>query len=1105
MRKHSFPEMRKLLLGRCLILISCFCLIGIPAIGQNQQIHLQKKALTLKEAFGEIERQTDLSVDYDAQTVNVSRQASVPQTSMTVNEFLKAILQGTGYTHEIQGNHILIKSSNRQGTPKLVSGKIVDSKGEPVAGANILVVGSNHGTSSNQNGEFSIDVSDNDILDVSFIGFVPEQIQIKGQSLVNIRLKEDTKLLDEVVVIGYGTVKRSDLTGSTSSLSGDKITTINTPQFSAQLQGKMAGVQVTRSSGSPNSTATIRVRGVTTISTNDPLVIVDGVPGDINDIASEDVENIQVLKDAASAAIYGSRAAAGVILITTKRANSKDFHLGYNIEYGIDTPTEVPSSTNAVNWMKGLNEYMYNGGASSLSSVYSDDYINSYSTNHASDPDNYPDTDWMNLGLKNTTSHQRHTFTLSGGTEKLRTNFSLNYYNTDALYKSKNYEKYNVRINNDYNINKYIHAAVDLNLSYGRYKTPQTGEGYTGLLLYAPPVFNAYWSDGSFAPGKDGENPLAILSNGGSILQNSYHIRGKIQLDITPFKNLTVSAVVAPNWYFYKGKNHRISYKLRQLNGDYIYGNGSSSTNLSESRNDNNSITKQLYANYKIEIGKHSISVMAGYEDYAYKWENESAWRQNYTLKNFPYLDLGPADYQYNSGSASHNAYRSVFGRVMYSFDNRYLIQANIRSDGSSRFAKGHRWGTFPSFSAGWVISEEPWFKSNSINFLKLRASIGQLGNERIGSDFPYQAALNFGTGYIPNISTGISDIVQTAYQSDYAFEDITWETTTTYGIGTDFSLLRGRLRGALDIYYKKTKDMLLEVGFPSYFGYNSPTKNAADMHTRGWDLELSWNDQIGDFGYSISANLSDYRSKMGYMADRQVIGSNKITEEGSYYNEWYMYKSKGIILNEDAMYDSDGNKIPLLTSNDKPGCIQYVDIDKDGNITASKDRVKLGNSLPEYLYGGSISANWKGIDFNLSFQGIGHRKVLWSWYNTPFNYTAYSCPQVLWNSHWSPNATDEQNAKAKYPMISSNQTNLYAASDFYLFNGAYMRIKNITLGYTLPKNITQKIMIDKLRFYFTINDLPAFSNYPHGYDPEWSYSSDLLLTSYIFGMNINF
>ena len=250
---------------------------------------------------------------------------------------------------------------------------------------------------------------------------------------------------------------------------------------------------------------------------------------------------------------------------------------------------------------------------------------------------------------------------------------------------------------------------------------------------------------------------------------------------------------------------------------------------------------------------------MVGYEGYTYSWENEGASRTNYTLKNYPYLDLGPADYEYNSGSAGHNAYQSVFGRIMYSYAGRYMIQANIRADGSSRFANGYRWGTFPSVSAGWVISEEPWFNVAPISYLKLRASIGQLGNERIGSEFPYQAALTFGTGYIPNASTGTADIVQTAYQSDYAFEDITWETTTTYGGGLDFSFFKGRLHGSIDGYYKKTENMLITIGFPSYFGYNSPQSNGADMHTTGWDLELGWRDNVGDFSAQCQTSVDKY------------------------------------------------------------------------------------------------------------------------------------------------------------------------------------------------------------------------------------------------------
>ena len=441
----------------------------------------------------------------------------------------------------------------------------------------------------------------------------------------------------------------------------------------------------------------------------------------------------------------------------------------------------------------------------------------------------------------------------------------------------------------------------------------------------------------------------------------------------------------------------------------------------------------------------------------------------------------------------------------MYSWADRYMLQANIRSDGSSRFADGHRWGTFPSVSAGWVISEEPWFNKSVINYLKLRGSIGQLGNERIGSEFPYQAKLTFGTGFIPNASTGSSDVVQTAYQTDYAFNTITWETTTTYGIGADITLLNNRLRASADYYYKKTTDMLMEVGFPSYFGYNAPQNNAADMNTKGWDLELSWSDQINDFRYGASFNISDYRSKMGYMANRQKIDGTKITEEGSYYNEWYGYKNLGIILNDAAMYDEDGNPIAVLTNNDKAGNIRYLDIDKDGKITASNDRVRLGNSLPELQYGGSLWAEWKNFDFNLSFQGIGHQLVYWSWPGTPFNYQAYACPLNLIENHWSPTATDAENAKAKYPKLTTNNTNIYANSDFYLFNGAYMRIKNITLGYTIPSEITKKFFVNKLRVYFSANDLPAFSKYPDGYDPEWDRSSDLIMSSYIFGLNVSF
>ena len=1094
-----------------LMFVSTFSLFATTSFSQNTKVDLNIENATIKEVLLEIKKQTSVSFLYNNEELNDSKRVTLNVSNNSIEQVLGLILKNQGLAYSVENNVILIyqpekTAAQQQSNKRVITGTVIDVNSEPVIGANIVEKGTTNGVITDADGKFTLSVSNDAVLQISYIGYITQEVTTKNQNALSIVLNEDLQALEEVVVVGYGTARKIDLTGSTSFVSGEKLNMKNTPQLSNQLQGQMAGVQITRSSGDPTAGATIRVRGITTLSTNDPLVIIDGIPGSINNVAPEDVKDIQVLKDAASAAIYGSRAAAGVILITTKRARNNEFHLSYNTEYGIDAPTAVPKFANSVQWMKGYNELAYNDGATSLFSAYSEDLINNYAQLRASDPDIYPDTDFMGMGIKNSTQHQRHFLSLSGGTEKLRTNFSLNYYNADALYDHKSYERYNARVNNDYTINNWIHANVDMNLLYSNTVTPHNYDGsIVRDFMMRSPMYNAYWSDGTYADGKDGDNPFALHELGGSIRGQNYRMGGKVQLDLTPVKGLTISAIAAPQYTFNKGKDHKKKYKVARINGDMIYGTGYGTTNVSETRNDTYSLTMQFYANYKLMLDRHSIGLMAGYEDYTYKWENQGASRTNYTLDNFPYLNLGPADFQYNSGTAGHNAYRSVFGRIMYSWADRYMLQANIRSDGSSRFADGHRWGTFPSVSAGWVVSEESWFNKNMVNLLKLRGSIGQLGNERIGSEFPYQAALIFGTGFIPNGSTGMSDVVQTAYQMDYAFKTITWETTTTYGVGADIILLNNRLRGSADYYYKKTTDMLMQVGFPSYFGYNSPQNNAADMYTKGWDLELAWNDQINDFRYGISFNISDYRSRMGYMADRQMIDGNRLTEEGSYYNEWYGYRNLGIILNDAAMIDENGNPIAVLTNNDKAGNIRYLDVDGDGKITASNDRVRLGNSLPELQYGGSLWAEWKNFDFNLSFQGIGRQLVYWSWAGTPFLLQAYPCPSNLIESHWSPTASDEENAKAKYPKLTTNTANLYANSDFYLFNGAYMRIKNITLGYTIPSKITKKFYANKVRVYFSANDLPAFSKFPDGYDPEWNRNSDLITTSYIFGLNVSF
>ena len=988
---------------------------------------------------------------------------------------------------------------------KTITGTVVDENGDPAIGAAIVVLeDATRGAIVDDNGRYSITVSPNQTLRISSIGFKTKDIKVGSSDVIDINLETDINLLDNAVAIGYGTARKGDLTGSISSVRGETVTERSQTMLSTALQGQIAGLQVTRSGGAPGSQGTIRIHGVTTMSTNDPLVIIDGVPGSINDVVAEDVQDIAVLKDAASASIYGSRAAAGVILITTRRAQENKFSVDYNYYYAIDKPTAKPKMVGAVDWMKTVNDLKYNDGASSPFSEFTEEYINEYPSKNASDPYHYPSTDWLDVVLKKTTSHQQHTISINGGKDNLKTKFTMNYQKGDGYYDNRSYERYTGRLNNDWQVTKWLKANVDLDFSKSESISPSNNNVMYFTYVISP-IYCPFWEDGSYADVKDGGNIIASIDKGGTSNTQYYKMGGKIQFDIKPFKDLTVTTIFAPRFSFTKGKTFAKAVAVeRKADGSISTNQFHKTTDLSETRNDNHSYTYQAYANYGKKFGLHSVNAMVGYEGYTYEWENLGASRNKFQLDNYPYLNIGPEDFQFNSGSAGHNAYQSAFGRLMYSFKDRYMLQVNFRADGSSRFAKECRWGYFPSVSAGWVISEEPWFSNNVVSYLKLRGSWGQLGNERIGSEFPYQAAISFGNSYMMN-KDGSVTALQNAAQVYYAFRDITWETTTSTGVGLDATLFDGRLRFNGDYYHKKTENMLLTLGFPSYAGFSAPNQNAGDMFTNGWDIELGWQDRIGDFSYGISANLSDYRSKMGYVGDKKTVNGNNLIEEGSYYNEWYVYKTDGLIMTKEDLYGSDGQRIPTYSNNDKAGDIKYVDVNGDGKIN-SDDKVKMGNSLPEYLYGGNIFMGWKNWDFNMSFQGIGRQMVMFQyWWIQPYKEQWGSVPELLVGNYWRI-GDDAANKTAKYPRVTYTNTGSQSVgSDYWLFNGAYFRVKNITLGYTVPKRIMEKTFIKNLRVYANITDLPAISKFPKGWDPEAPANGDYISTSFIMGVNVKF
>ena len=994
---------------------------------------------------------------------------------------------------------------------KLVTGKVTDSNNEALPGASILVKGTTIGVISDLNGEFEINIPndmDDPVLIVSFIGYVNQEISVKNQSDVNISLEENLSSLEEVVVVGYGTQKKSDLTGAVSTISGGDIAERKTAQVSQALQGTVPGVMVTRNNNSPGSSASIRIRGITTIGDSNPLIIVDGVPmNSIDNINSNDIESISVLKDAASASIYGSRAAAGVIVVTTKRAKKGDLSLNYNYEYGIETPTTLPEYVDVTRYMQIANELRWNDNGNNANEfpLYTQDVIENYNELNSQNPDLYPNTDWVNLILKKSAPRQRHAINVAGGSEAIKTKASIVYDKFDGLFLGRDFERVNTRINTDGKITKRLGFTADIFFRREVQNQPSIDPMYN--MFISAPIYAAEWSDGRVAEGKTGNNIYGQIKYGGFRQSTENQIGGRVAINYELIDGLNLSAVLSPNFSFNKGKNFQKRVPYYAYDDPTVYMGTlqwANSTNLSESRNDNYQVTTQFLATYDKSFGKHNFNFLLGNESYEAFYENLGASRDQYLLDNFPYLDLGPLEFRGNSGNAYENAYNSYFGRVSYNYAEKYFLQGNLRYDASSRFAEDYRWGSFPSFSAGWVLTQEDFLKGNGfISFMKLRASYGNLGNERIGN-YPYQSSIGFSNVLFHQGSNVVSS--QSAAQWQYAIADISWEKTSSYNIGLDANFFNYRLMLSGEYFEKTTSDMLLPLEIPDYIGFDNPDQNTGKMYTKGWELELSWADDLGDLGYSVGFNISDFKSTMGDLGGIQFLG-DQVRMEGSQFDEWYGYKSEGLFQNKEEVDNS-----PVLNSSVKPGDVKYKDISgpngkPDGKISPEYDRVLLGGSMPRYLYGGNIRLNYKNFDFSLVIQGVGKQNARMSGLMVqPLPENWGHVPKIIDGNYWSTYNTPEQNLGVRYPRLSrTSDGNNMAMSDYWMIEGGYFRLKNISLGYTIPVGILDRIGVNSLRVYGNASDVFTINSYPKGWDPEVALSGYPITSSFVLGANIQF
>lgn len=1095
-------------IGITAAMILCSADVG----AQSKKVSLVSSSSTVGQVLKDIEAQTGYLFVYNTSDIDVSKKVSLNFKDATVSQVLDSVLDGHNVKWHFEGRYIKIMKQEPEGKsksngPVKIQGKVCAADGEPLIGASIMVKGTSTGVITDMDGQFTMEIpTPGTVLVASYLGFVDQEFEAVGGGNFDIFLQEDNNTLDELIVVGYGTQRKVDLTGSVGSVGGKTLADRKSTSIATSLQGAVAGVTVTRSGNEPsNEGGDIKVRGITTIGDSTPLVIIDGVPGDMSSVSSEDIENISVLKDAASASIYGSRAAAGVILITTKRGQKERINISYNIEYGSEIPTANVDFVDITRYLEMTNELRYNDNPSGgLYQDYSQDQVENWLEYNKTDPNKYPNTDWRKLVLKDSALRCMHRVNISGGSKVIQTNASFTYNKTDGLYNGLDYKRYMTKVNNDINITDWLHASIDFSFNKKEANSPVT-DPYT-LVRYLPPIYAATWDDGRIADGK-GANIYALVNYGGFNKKDIFQFSGKAQIDIKPLPSLRFSAIFAPNFVITKQKSFQKELPWTTAEDpDVIGGYLISSTKLSEFRNDSKSYNAQFLANYNETFNGHSIGVMAGYETNYYFYEGLTATKDKFEVSDFPYMDIAPNNQVYDSGNAYETALMSFFGRLSYNYKNRYLIQANCRWDGSSRFAKKYRWGMFPSISGAWVLSEEPFFNigKEAISFMKVRVSYGTLGNERIGN-YPYQSLISTGRGLFVN-SKGEAVEEMTAAQRNYVIENISWETTYSIDAGLDLYFLNNRLSLTADYYNKKTKDMLLALEIPDYVGYGNPEKNTGDMYTNGFELTLGWKDNVGDFFYGVNFNLSDFKSKMGNLGGTQFLG-DQVKLEGSEFNEWYGYVSDGLFLTQEDLDNS-----PKLNNQTSLGDIKYKDISgpngvPDGKITPEYDRVLLGGSLPRFTYGGNINLGYKGLDISLSFQGVGMQKSrMANMMVKPLISNYGNIPAIIDGKYWSSFKTAEENAQAQYPRLTyANESGVYCLSDYWLFNGAYFRLKNIMVGYTLPEHLTNRIFIKKLRFYATATDLFSISNYPKGWDPEVGPTSYPITTTVLLGAEITF
>ncbi len=1013
----------------------------------------------------------------------------------------------------------------------------VMSDGEPVIGATVKVKGTSTATLTDVDGKFSINAKVGDVLEVSYVGLKSTEHTVASATDITIQMLADQSILDEIVVVGYGVQKKKLVTGANINVGGDLIEKQNQVNPLQALQGQAAGVTILSTSGQPGAAMKVNIRGLGTIGNSDPLYVIDGIPGgDISIINPADIQSIDVLKDAASAAIYGAQAANGVVLVTTKSGAKGKGQVSYDAFMGVQNPIRLADMLNAHEYKAIMNEQALNSG----SALINFDGMNGLA-----------DTDWLSQMFVKNAAMQNHSLNISGGSETSTYSMSLNKISQEGVVGGSsisNYERYGFRINTEHKLYKdVLKVGQHLNFNYIKNNGILVGNQYNntlrGAFITSPlsPVYSSNgkygspYNDTSDSPWFNGDgNPYGLMMTNSNNRSDNQRLLADVYAELQPIKNLRIKSIFGINYYAGEGRGYNPLYRFS------VYSFNENRTVISQSMNKGHTMTWTNTAAYDFAINKHNFDALVGMESQRYQgtFLSGSNWNLLSQFDNFShaYLDntTGKAHLDEDGNivetrflnGGPENLYRraSYFGRIGYNFDEKYMFNATLRADGSSKFARGNRWGYFPSFSAGWVITNEDFLADKNIkglNFLKLRLSWGQVGNQNI-SDFQFASPINTSTGVSGSNPAafyvfGTSKVnTPGAYPMRLSNPNVRWETSEQTNVGFDAHFLNSRLEIYGDFYIKNTKDWLVQAPILATAGTGAPIINGGDVKNTGVELSALWKDRIGQVGYRIGANGAFNKNVVGNIPTEDGIIHGDVGQLFDNSEEFYRaqngmpigyfwgYKTDGLFQNQAEIQAWKEAGKGILQPNVQPGDVRYVDVNGDGKIDAS-DKVNLGVGMPKFVFGFNFALDYKNFDLSVIANGVAGNKIVQS-YRNHTNKQANYTTAIL--QRWTGEGTSD-----RIPRVTETNVN-WQFSDLYLQKGDFLRISNVTLGYDIAKNIKWKAL-SQLRIYAQAQNLFTFTKYD-GMDPEIGYGTSGWVSGidlgyyprpkiYLLGLNVKF